>query len=124
MARDEVDEILGDEEADEGAAPPAAPAKPAALPDGLLVAAEEIMDVLGGSWGSESPSDSDSKVQKATKAAARRAKAEILAQALLDFFQIADGQPHAEGPHEDEEEALPDEVDAIMGEEDDEPPFG
>jgi hypothetical protein len=103
MARDEVDDILdsmaGEDGGEEGAPAPKAPAAPAALPEGLLVAAEEIMDVLGGSWGSEAPSDSDSKVQKATKAASRRAKAEILAQALLDFFQIADGDPHEEGPH-------------------------
>lgn len=58
-------------------------------PEGLVAAAEDIMDVLN-SYVSSPPSDSDGKVEKATKEAARRAKAEILAQALCAFFDQYD----------------------------------
>lgn len=54
-------------------------------PEGAIAAAEDIMDVLSSYSGSP-PSDSDSKVEKATKEAARRAKAKILAAALKAFL--------------------------------------
>jgi hypothetical protein len=53
----------------------------ASVPEGAIAAAEDIMDVLS-SYGPGAPSDSDSKVEKATKEASRRAKAKILAGAL------------------------------------------
>jgi hypothetical protein len=64
--------------------------------DGLIIAAEDIMDCLGSYFGA-SPSDSDSKVEKATKEASRRARAKILAQALKSFFMQLDSEPHDEG---------------------------
>ena len=67
----------------------------------LVVAAQEVMDVLSdGGYGLSSPGNSDSKVQKATKEAAREAKAKILAAALKNFFYICDAEPHEEGEHE------------------------
>jgi hypothetical protein len=54
------------------------------------------MDCLGSYFGA-SPSDGDSKVEKATKEASRRARAKILAQALKSFFMQLDSEPHDEG---------------------------
>ncbi len=59
------------------------------VPEGLIAAAEDIMDVLS-SYGPSSVSDSASKVEKATQEAARRAKAKMLASALGDFFDQYD----------------------------------
>ena len=71
--------------------------------DGLIVAAEDIMDSLNAYVGG-SPSESDSKVERASKEAARRAKAKILAQSLKSFFMLCDAEPHEEGEHEYDEE--------------------
>jgi hypothetical protein len=54
--------------------------------EGLIVSAMDIMDCMGNGWDSPAPNDDDNKIQKATKTAARRAKAKILAQALKSFF--------------------------------------
>lgn len=56
-----------------------------------ISAALDIMDVLnGGGYMSGPASESDSKVEKATREAARKAKAEMLAKALKAFFLIVD----------------------------------
>lgn len=65
--------------------------------DELIIAAEDIMDSLQSGYFGSSPSDSDSKVEKASKEAAKRARAKILAQSLKSFFMICDSEPHSEG---------------------------
>lgn len=65
--------------------------------DELIIAAEDIMDSLQGGYFGSSPSDSDSKVEKASKEAAKRARAKILAQSLKSFFMICESEPHSEG---------------------------
>lgn len=55
-----------------------------------LAAAEDIMDVLGGGFYGDRPSDSDNKVERASKEASRRAKAKMLADALKAFFLAVD----------------------------------
>lgn len=60
--------------------------------DAEIVAAEDIMDCLSGGFGyGSSPSDSDSKMEKASKEAARKARAQVFAQALKAFLSIAGG---------------------------------
>lgn len=71
---------------------------PGEEPEGLIAAAEDIMDVLGSYVGGPA-SDSASKVEKAVRDAERRAKANLLAQALRSFFEIVDSGPHTEGEH-------------------------
>lgn len=57
-----------------------------------IIAAEDIMDVLqGGGFYGDRPSDNDTKVEKASKEASRRAKAKILAQVLKSFVLLARG---------------------------------
>lgn len=57
--------------------------------DEEIIAAEDVMDALSGYYG-PSMSDSDSKVEKAAKEAAKRARAKVLAQALKAFLLLAD----------------------------------
>lgn len=60
--------------------------------DAEIVAAEDIMDCLSGGFGyGSSPSDNDSKMEKASKEAARKARAQVFAQALKAFLSIAQG---------------------------------
>jgi hypothetical protein len=64
--------------------------------DDLVIAAEDIMDALQGGYFGSSPSESDSKVERASKEAAKEARAKILAQALKAFFTICESEPHGE----------------------------
>jgi hypothetical protein len=66
--------------------------------DELVVAAEDVMDCLsGGAFYGDKPRDEDSKMERASKEASRRAKAKVLAQALKSFFLICESEPHDEG---------------------------
>lgn len=56
----------------------------------LIVAAEDIMDCMGDSYIGRAPGPDDSKIEKATKEASRRAKAKILAQALKAFVLMVE----------------------------------
>lgn len=69
--------------------------------DEEIIAAEDIMDSLQSGYFGGSPSESDSKVERASKEAAKRARAKILAQALKAFCLIVDSGPHQEGPPEE-----------------------
>ena len=57
--------------------------------EGMIAAAEEIIEITAGGWNSPSRDD-DSKVEKAAKDAAKRAKAKMLAEALKAFFLMVD----------------------------------
>lgn len=70
------------------------------MPEELISAAEDIMDVLDGGAYAPSPSEADSRVQRESKEAARRAKANVLAEVLHNFFMMCDSGPHEEGPPE------------------------
>lgn len=54
--------------------------------DGLLFAAQDILDVMSTGY-SPSISESDNPVERASKEAARRAKAKMLAEALKSFIE-------------------------------------
>ncbi len=69
--------------------------------DPLILAAETIMDVLS-SGGAFPVSEHASPVERMSQGAAKKAKAEVLAEALCDFFDLYEMQPHEETPHEEE----------------------
>lgn len=60
--------------------------------DELIIAAEDVADALQGGYFGASPSESDSKVERASKEAAKRARAKILAQSLKSFFLICSSE--------------------------------
>lgn len=64
--------------------------------DELIVAAMDIQDAMGGGGFYDKPRDEDSKVERASKEAARKARAKVLAQALKAFFLICESEPHSE----------------------------
>lgn len=57
--------------------------------DGLLFAAQDILDVMSTGY-SPSICESDNPVERASKEAARRAKAKMLADALKSFIEQCD----------------------------------
>lgn len=64
----------------------------AGLSDELIMAAEDVGDAFkaySNSWG-DRPDENDSRVERESKEASKRVKAEILAQALKTFFLLCD----------------------------------
>lgn len=64
-----------------------------------IEAAVDVADALRDSYMPQ-VSENDSKIERASKEASKRAKAEILAKTLKAFFLLCDADPHAEGEHE------------------------
>lgn len=68
----------------------------------LVRAAEDLLDAMQGGGYSPSVSDSDSRIERASKMAARRARAEVFAAAFKRMFEACELEPHREGPDEEE----------------------